>query len=91
MSEVTRTRKIRYSASLAAGLAALVISSGIAAAQKPYGFATLSPGTLNYTTSSAVAKVLKEKAGMNILVQPTAGDTAIVPMLKRVYSDIGIS
>lgn len=91
MSEVTRTRKIRYSASLAAGLAALVISSGIAAAQKPYGFATLSPGTLNYTTSSAVAKVLKEKAGMNILVQPTAGDTAIVPMVNSGEAELGIS
>jgi TRAP transporter TAXI family solute receptor len=76
---------------LAAGLVGLALSSGIAAAQKPYGFATLPPGTLNYTTSAAVAKVLKEKAGMNILVQPTAGDTAIVPMVNRGEAELGIS
>jgi len=76
---------------LAAGLAALALSSGIAAAQRPYGFATLPPGTLNYTTSSAVAKVLKENAGINILVQPTAGDTAIIPMVGRGEAELGIS
>jgi TRAP transporter TAXI family solute receptor len=76
---------------LAAGLAGLALSSGIAAAQKPYGFATLPPGTLNYTTSAAVAKVLKDKAGMNILVQPTAGDTAIIPMVDRGEAELGIS
>ena len=59
-------------------LAALGLSSHAAGAQT-YGFATLPPGTLNHTTASAVAKVMKEKAGMNMLVQPTAGDQVIVP------------
>ena len=76
---------------LAAAVAALALSCGGAVAQKPYGFATLSPGTLNYTTSAAVASVLKEKAGMNILVQPTAGDTAIVPMVNSGEAELGIS
>jgi TRAP transporter TAXI family solute receptor len=84
-------RNLRALTVLAAGLAGLALASGPAAAQKPYGFATLPPGTLNYTTSSAVAKVLKEKAGINILVQPTAGDTAIIPMVNRNEADIGIS
>ena len=91
MSTALRACALRSFLLLATGVVALVISSGIAAAQKPYGFATLSPGTLNYTTSSAVAKVLKEKAGMNILVQPTAGDTAIVPMVDRGEAELGIS
>jgi uncharacterized protein len=56
-----------------------------------YGFATLPPGTLNHTTASAVSKVLKEKAGMNMLVQPTAGDQVIVPMIARGEAEIGIS
>jgi uncharacterized protein len=56
-----------------------------------YGFATLPPGTLNHTTASAVSKVLKEKAGMNMLVQPTAGDQVIVPMVARGEAEIGIS
>ncbi len=66
--------------------------SGSASAQKPYGFATLPPGSLNYTTASAIAKVLKEKAGMNVLVQPTAGEfDAILPMLDHGEAEIGIS
>ena len=75
---------------LAAGLA-LALSCGIAAAQKPLGFATLPAGTLNYTTASAIAKVLKEKGGMNVLVQPTAGDAVILPMVNRNEAEIGIT
>ena len=68
----------------------LALTSGIASAQT-YGFATLQPGTLNHTTASAVAKVLKEKGGLNVLVQPSAGDQVIVPMVARGEVDIGIS
>ncbi len=60
-------------------------------AAQTYGFATLPPGTLNHTTASAIAKVLKEKAGINMLVQPTAGDNVIVPMVGRDEAEIGIS
>jgi len=35
--------------------------------------------------------VLKEKAGLNVLVQPTAGDQVIVPMIARDEAEIGIS
>jgi len=61
------------------------------ASAQTYGFATLPPGTLNHTTASAVAKVLKEKAGMNVLVQPTAGDNVIIPMVARGEAEIGIA
>lgn len=71
-------------------VAAVAASAGTAGAQT-YGFATLQPGTLNHTTASAVAKVLKEKAGLNVLVQPTAGDQVIVPMVARGEAEIGIS
>jgi hypothetical protein len=73
-----------------AGAAALALVATGASAQT-YGFATLQPGTLNHTTASAIAKVLKEKAGLNVLVQPTAGDQVIVPMVARGEVDIGIS
>ena len=76
--------------SFAAALGALGLSPGIAVAQT-YGFATLSPGTLNHTSASAVAKVLKEKGGLNVLVQPTAGDQVIVPMVASGEVEIGIS
>ena len=76
-------------ASLAVSLAALCLSN--AANAQTYGFATLPPGTLNHTTATAVSKVLKEKAGMNVLVQPTAGDNVIIPMVGRGEAEIGIS
>jgi uncharacterized protein len=72
------------------GATALAGSATTAAAQT-YGFATLQPATLNHTTASAIAKVLKEKAGLNVLVQPTAGDQVIVPMVARGEAEIGIS
>ena len=71
-------------------LASLALTAQPVPAQT-YGFATLQPATLNHTTASAVAKVLKEKAGLNVLVQPTAGDQVIVPMVARGEAEIGIS
>jgi TRAP transporter TAXI family solute receptor len=72
-----------------AGVAALfVLGTGTASAQT-YGFATLQPGSLNHTSATAIAKVLKDKGGMNVLVQPTAGDTAILPMVNRAEAELG--
>ena len=91
MSKAPHAYALRSIGSLAVLVASLALPAGIAAAQQPLGFATLSPGTLNYTTSAAIAKVLKEKAGLNILVQPTAGDTVIIPMVNRGEAELGIS
>jgi hypothetical protein len=74
----------------AAAVAVLAISAGAAYAQT-YGFATLPPGTLNHTTAAAISKMLKEKGGINILVQPTAGDQVINPMVGRGEVEIGIT
>jgi TRAP transporter TAXI family solute receptor len=72
-------------------LALMMVGLAGTAQAQTYGFATLPPGTLNHTTASAVAKVLKEKAGMNVLVQPTAGDNVIIPMVARGEAEIGIA
>ena len=80
----------RLGVHIAGALAALAFMAPTAFAQT-YGFATLPPGTLNHTTASAIAKVLKEKAGMNVLVQPTAGDNVIIPMVGRGEVEIGIT
>lgn len=74
----------------AGGLAALVIGGGVAAAQT-FGFATMQPGTLNHTSASAVAKVLKEKAGLNVVVQPTAGESVMIPLVARGEAEFGIA
>lgn len=79
-------------AAAAAIQAALVaVLAAAPAGAQTYGFATMQPGTLNHTTASAIAKVLKEKAGLNVLVQPAAGDTVIIPMVNRGEVDIGIA
>jgi TRAP transporter TAXI family solute receptor len=70
---------------------AAAMAGGGSALAQTYGFATLGPGTLNHTTASAIAKVMKEKAGLNVLVQPTAGDQVIVPMVNRAEAEVGIS
>jgi uncharacterized protein len=72
-------------------IALAAFASAPSANAQTYGFATLPPGTLNHTTASAVAKVLKEKANLNVLVQPTAGDNVIIPMVGRGEAEIGIS
>ena len=51
----------------------------------------MQPGTLSYTTASAIAKVLKEKGGMNVLVQPTAGESTLIPLVARGEADLGIA
>lgn len=84
------TTRRSAAAMLAAGIAILALSGGIAAAQT-YGFAAMQPGTLGNTSSSAIAKVLKEKAGMNVLVQPTAGETVLIPMVARGEAELGIA
>ncbi|MPZ57641.1 MAG: TAXI family TRAP transporter solute-binding subunit [Rhizobiales bacterium] len=74
------------------GAAALAVHlmSGAAQAQT-LGIATMTPGSLNHTTASAIARVLKEKAGLNVLVQPTAGESVIIPLTSRGEADIGIA
>jgi hypothetical protein len=62
-----------------------------AASAQTYGIATMPPGTLSHTTASAIAKVLKEKGGMNVLVQPTAGETTLIPLVARGEADLGIA
>lgn len=75
---------------LVAGLSALALSAGLAAAQT-YGIATMQPGTLSHTSGSAIAKVLKEKGGLNVLVQPSQGESTLIPMVGRAEADIGIA
>jgi hypothetical protein len=75
---------------LAAFLVATASMASNAGAQT-YGIATMQPGTLNHTSGSAIAKVLKEKANLNVLVQPTAGESMLIPMVARGEMDLGIA
>jgi len=75
----------------ALGAAAALTLTATAALSQTYGIATMPPGTLSHTTASAIAKVLKEKGGMNALVQPTAGETTLIPLVARGEADLGIA
>jgi TRAP transporter TAXI family solute receptor len=81
---------MRPIATALAALATLALGASGATAQT-YGLATMPPGTLSHTTASAIAKVLKEKGGLNVLVQPTAGESTLIPLVARGESDIGIA
>jgi TRAP transporter TAXI family solute receptor len=72
-------------------LATLLVLPPNAAVAQTYGIATLQPGTLSHTTGSAIAKVLKEKAGVNVLVQPTGGEITLIPMVGNAEADLGIA
>ena len=80
----------RRLAGLCLVLATVALGAAPACAQT-YGLATMQPGTLNHTTGSAIAKVLKEKASMNALVQPTAGESVIIPLVGRGEAELGIA
>jgi TRAP transporter TAXI family solute receptor len=84
---VTQIARVRLAV---LGLAALVTAAGPAKAQT-MGLATMQPGTLNHTTGTAIAKVAKEKAGLNALVQPTAGESVIIPLVGRGEAEFGIA
>src|SRR5262245_21504813 len=73
---------------VAAGVVAL---SAASAAAQTYGLATMQPGTLAHTAASALAKVFKAKGGLNTLVQATAGETVLIPMVARGEIDLGIA
>src|SRR3978361_65116 len=74
--------------SLAAAIASL---SGQPASAQTYGLATMQPGTLANTVASAIAKTLKEKGGLNTLVQATAGESVLIPMVAHGEIDLGMA
>jgi len=75
---------------IAASFAMIAFGAGAVSAQT-FGFATMQPGTLNHTSGTAVAKVLKEKAGLNVVIQPTAGESVLIPLVSRGEAEFGIA
>ena len=51
----------------------------------------MQPGTLANTVASAIAKTLKEKGGLNTLVQTTAGESVLIPMVAHGEIDLGMA
>jgi len=70
-------------------VAALCLAS--AAHAQTLGIATMQPGTLAHTVGSSIAKVLKEKAGINALVQPTSGESMALAVVAKGDSALGLA
>src|SRR5437016_12236973 len=90
MSNRTRHFLMRSGFGVIVAIVGIALSGASAAAQT-YGLATMQPGTLAHTAASALAKVFKEKGGLNTLVQPTAGESVLIPMVARGEIDLGIA
>jgi uncharacterized protein len=69
--------------------AALCVA-GVAQAQT-LGIATMQPGTLAHTVGSSIAKVLKEKGGINALVQPTSGESMALAIVGKGDAPLGLA
>jgi len=80
----------RYLIAACAGATALAFASVTGNAQT-LGFAAMQPGTINHTTSSAISKVLKEKGGINTLVQATAGESVMIAIVGRAEADFAMA
>ena len=74
-----------------AATVALTLAASTLVNAQSFGLATMQPGSLNHTTGSAIAKVVKEKAGLNALVQPMAGETVIIPLVGRGETEFGLA
>src|SRR5436305_11815005 len=72
-----------------AAVAALCLAG--AAHAQTIGIATMQPGTLAHTVGSSIAKVLKEKAGLNALVQPTSGESMALAVVGKGDSALGLA
>jgi uncharacterized protein len=71
--------------------AVLLASASVASHAQTFGFAAMQPGTINHTTSSAISKVLKEKGGINTLVQATAGESVMIAIVGRGEADFAMA
>jgi len=77
---------------IGASLAVAIIGAGgQTVSAQTYGLATMQPGTLTHTVASAIAKTLKEKGGLNTLVQATAGESVLIPMVARNEMELGMA
>ena len=89
MAVVSVGRLTRLGCCACAFLAALALATTAASAQT-YGFATLPAGSLSHVIASAISKAMKERAGLNVLVQPAAGGNVIVPLVARGEAEVGL-
>ena len=70
--------------------AACLLTVGGASA-RPLGMGTMSPGTLSYSSGAAIGRVLHERLGLELRVQPHGGETVLMPLLDDGELDFAIA
>jgi TRAP transporter TAXI family solute receptor len=71
--------------------AAMSAIAGAAHAQQVRVIASNPQGSIFYSASAAIGKLLDEKVGMQVRVQPMAGSSTYIPMLNRGETDFGLT
>ena len=78
---------LKYLISVVAGSAILAAS----AHAQPVGISTSPQGTLTYAVGAAIAKVLTEKGGLQVRIQPSSGTGAGIPLVDSGEIDLGLA
>jgi uncharacterized protein len=75
-------------------VAALALTSGLAGvahAQQVRVLAANPQGSIFYSASVAIGKLMDEKLKMQVRVQPMAGSSTYIPLLNRGEADFGLT
>lgn len=72
-------------------VAAVLAIGGAASAQGVIGVGTMSQGTLSYTTGSVIAQMMSERLGLQARVQPSSGESTLLPLLDAGELDFAIA
>lgn len=55
------------------------------------GISTMQPGTLNHSSGAAIAKVVQQKTGLQVRIQPSSGETTLLPLVHMKEADFGLA
>lgn len=69
----------------------MVISVAGAAAAQTVGIGSSGPGSITYSISSTVAKIITEQVGAQARVQPRGGNSVVVPAVNAGEVDFGVA
>ena len=72
-------------------LGTALASAAVLATAQNVGVGTMSQGTISFSTGSVIAKVMKEKMGLEARVQPNSGETVLVPLINNGEIEFGIA
>lgn len=76
---------------LTATLVTAAAAMPFSAAAQTVGVGTMSQGTISYTTGSVISRVMAENMQLQARVQPSSGETVLIPLVNNGDVDFGIA